>query len=225
MTRPFVLLSVATSIDGYIDDTSSERLLLSNDEDFDRVDQVRSDVDAILIGAGTMRADNPRLIVKSPERRAARVARGDSEYPLKVTVTESGKLDSSLKFWHHGGEKVAYTVNSARSDLSKSLSGLAEVVSLGDQVDFGKLLDDLAQRGVRRLMVEGGGRIHTAFLAGGLVDEMQMVVAPIVVGESAAPRFLNPATYLVPRRMAFISFQVIDDVVLLRYAPKIEGTD
>ncbi|GAA0275881.1 hypothetical protein GCM10010302_11860 [Streptomyces polychromogenes] len=59
MPRPYVLLSVATSVDGYIYDTSTTRLLLSNSEDFDRVDQVRAESDAILIGAGTMRSDNP----------------------------------------------------------------------------------------------------------------------------------------------------------------------
>ncbi|GAA0335636.1 hypothetical protein GCM10010151_26670 [Actinoallomurus spadix] len=71
-----VLLSVATSIDGYIDDTSPERLLLSNEADFDRFDQVRAESDAILIGATTLRRDNPRLLVNSAARRDEREARG-----------------------------------------------------------------------------------------------------------------------------------------------------
>ena len=70
MPRPYVQLSVATSIDSRIDDTSPQRLLLSNAEDFDRVDQVRAESDAILIGAHTIRAD-PRLLVNSEQRRAA----------------------------------------------------------------------------------------------------------------------------------------------------------
>ena len=77
MSRPRVLLSVATSIDGYIDDATPERLLLSNAEDFDRVDEVRSESDAILVGANTIRQDNPRLILRSEQRQAARVAQGD----------------------------------------------------------------------------------------------------------------------------------------------------
>ena len=63
-TRPYVLLSCATSIDGYIDDASEQRLLLSNDEDLDRVDAVRASCDAILVGAGTVRRDDPRLLVR-----------------------------------------------------------------------------------------------------------------------------------------------------------------
>lgn len=95
-TRPYVLLSCAMSVDGYIDDASPERLLLSNPEDFDRVDAVRAESDAILIGATTLRRDNPRLLVNSPERRAERMARGLPAYPLKVTVTASGDLSPDL---------------------------------------------------------------------------------------------------------------------------------
>src|SRR5690242_20008480 len=97
--RPYVLLSAAMSVDGYLDDTSPERLRLSNAADFDRVDQVRAESDAILIGANTMRRDNPRLLVNSDERRAQRVADGKPAYPLKVTVTRTGDLAADLKFW------------------------------------------------------------------------------------------------------------------------------
>lgn len=189
--RPYVLLSVATSVDGYIDDTTPERLLLSNAADFDRVDQVRADSDAILIGAGTMRTDNPRLLVNSERRRAERVARGLPEYRLKVTVTGSGDLDAGLKWFHHGGEKVVYTVDGAANALAERLDGLAEVVPLGATADFGTLLDDLGTREVKRLMVEGGEQIHTAFLSQDLVDEIHLAIAPLLVG--AGPRFLAPS--------------------------------
>lgn len=226
MSRPYVLLSVAASIDGYIDDTSAERLYLSNAEDFDRVDQVRAESDAILVGAGTIRADNPRLIVKSEVRRAARAERGEPEYPLKVTVTGTGKLDPGLKFWHHGDKKVAYTTDAGANELREQLTGLADVISLGPVIDFGALLDDLGERGIRRLMVEGGSSIHTAFLSAGLVDEIHLAIAPIVVGDDAAPRFLNPATYPGGplRRMRLAEARPMGDTVLLRYLPKEEST-
>lgn len=222
MPRPYVLLSVATSIDGYIDDISPDRLLLSNDDDFDRVDQVRADSDAVLVGAGTIRADNPRLILRSEERKAARVERGLPEYPLKVTISSSGKLDADLKFWHHGDQKVVYTTDTGFDELSGTLSGLADVVSLGPTVDFGALLDDLGNRGVGRLMVEGGGTIHTAFLSAGLADEIHLAIAPLVVGQEGAPRFLNPAEYPggSTRRMELLEARTIGDVVLLRYRAK-----
>lgn len=225
MPRPYVLLSVATSVDGHIDDTTADRLLLSNGEDFDRVDQVRAESDAILIGAGTMRADNPRLLVNSEERRARRVAAGKPAYPLKVTVSASGDLDPDLKFWHHGGEKLAYTTDAGAEKLRDRLTGIADVVSTGASIDFGALLDDLGNRGVERLMVEGGGKIHTAFLSQGLADEIHLAIAPLVVGDAGAPRFLYPASYPggSTRRMRLAEARTIGDVVLLRYLPKQES--
>jgi 5-amino-6-(5-phosphoribosylamino)uracil reductase len=221
--RPYVLLSVATSVDGFIDDTSPERLLLSNVEDFDRVDQVRAESDAILIGAGTMRADNPRLIINSERRRAERTALGLPEYPLKVTLTTSGELDPAFKWFHHGGAKIVYTIDRVAETLGAQLGGLADVVPLGAEIDFAALLDDLGARGVRRLMVEGGEHVHTSFLSEGLADEIHLAIAPLLVG--AGPRFLAPTHYPWPsnRRMQLADTRTLGDVVVLRYYPKQEG--
>nr|WP_055505005.1 dihydrofolate reductase family protein [Nonomuraea pusilla] len=222
MQRPYVLLSCAMSVDGHIDDTSPERLLLSNVQDFDRVDQVRAESDAILIGATTMRRDNPRLLVNSEARRAQRAAQGLPPYPLKVTVTNSGDLDPTLKFWHHGGDKVVYCPDSATTKLRDSLGDLAQVVGLGPTVDFDRMLDDLGRRGIKRLMVEGGGTIHTQFLTQGLADEIHLAIAPIFVGDPNAPRFVNPGDFPggTGHRMALAEVRAVDDVVLLRYLPK-----
>ncbi|AYF78170.1 deaminase [Nocardia yunnanensis] len=226
--RPFVLVSAAMSLDGYLDDASPERLLLSNDADFDRVDQVRADSDAILVGAGTIRADNPRLIVKSPVRQALRVDSGRPATPLKVTVSASGDLDPAAKFWHHGTEEqrpLVYTTDTGAVKASQRLGGLAETVSLGDTVDFGALLDDLGTRGVGRLMVEGGSHILTEFLAAGLADELQIAIGPTLVGDQAAPRFLNPARFPggPTHRMRLLEATSIGDVALLRYQPSKES--
>lgn len=222
MTRPHVLLSVAASVDGYIDDAGPRRLLLSNEADFDRVDQVRADSDAVLIGAETLRRDNPRLLVNSEARRTARRAVGKPEYPVKIAVTGSGDLDPGLRFWHHGGAKLVYTTDAGAARLSDRLDGLAEVVPLGADIDLGALLDDLGHRGIARLMVEGGTRILTGFLSAELADELLLAVAPILVGDPAAPRLLNPAAFPggPDRRMRLASVDRIGDIALLRYLPK-----
>jgi 5-amino-6-(5-phosphoribosylamino)uracil reductase len=218
MSRPYVLLSCATSIDGYIDDTTSERLLLSNAEDFDRVDQVRAESDAILIGANTIRRDNPRLLVNSEDRRAARVARGEPAYPVKVTVT-TGNLDSSFKFFNTGGGKIVYAASPAVDKVRGNLHDLATVVDADDPVDFPRILDDLGSRGIRRLMVEGGGTIHTQFLTCGLVDEIHLAIAPFFVGDPNAPRFVHPGTFPQDsaHRMVVEEVRQIGDIVLIRY--------
>jgi 5-amino-6-(5-phosphoribosylamino)uracil reductase len=224
MAHPYVLLSAAVSLDGFLDDTGPQRLLLSGPEDFDRVDEVRAASDAILVGAGTLRTDNPRLLVYSDERRAARVAAGLPEYPLKVTVSASGALDPDALFWHTGGEKAVYTTDSGAERLRGSLPADVEVVALGPDVDWRAVLAHLGDvKGVRRLMVEGGGRVHTQLLRQGLADELQLVVAPLFVGEPSAPRMFGPGTY-PPGRMRLVETRPVGDVVLLRYVPTAPGT-
>ncbi|MEU3843967.1 dihydrofolate reductase family protein [Streptomyces sp. NPDC028635] len=223
MPHPYVLLSAAVSLDGFLDDTGPDRLLLSGPADFDRVDEVRASVDAILIGAGTLRADNPRLLVNSPERRAARVAAGLAEYPLKVTVSASGDLDPAAHFWHTGGEKILYTTRAGAERASRA--GIrADIVALGDDLDWPSLLGHLHDaRGVRRLMVEGGGTIHTQLLQQQLADELQLVLSPLLVGDPGAPRLFGPGAYQ-KGRLRLLQTRQIEDVVLMRYAPTAPGT-
>lgn len=221
--RPYVLLSVAASVDGYIDDNTDERLLLSNDEDFDRVDEERAGVDAILVGANTIRRDNPRLLVRSDDRRKRRVDAGLAETPIKVTLSATGDLDPSSKFFSTGdGDKLVYVPSAAVSKASASVGSVSTIVDAGPKVDPAFILDDLGDRGVKRLMVEGGGRIHTLFLSSDLADEIHLVVAPFFIGDSTAPRFVGDAAYpqSPSRRMTLAEVRQIGDVVLLRYLPK-----
>ncbi|MFJ7181424.1 dihydrofolate reductase family protein [Streptomyces massasporeus] len=222
MPHPYVLLSAAVSLDGYLDDTGPDRLLLSSPADFDRVDEVRAGVDAILIGAGTIRADNPRLLVNAEERRAARTAAGKPEYPLKVTVSGSGDLDPDARFWHTGGEKVLYTTDQG-AERARALGLNTDVVPLGTDLDWRRLLTHLHDvRGVARLMVEGGGLIHTQLLTQGLADELQLVLAPLFVGDPRAPRLFGPGGYQ-GGRLRLLESRRIEDVVLMRYEPTAPG--
>jgi riboflavin-specific deaminase-like protein len=220
--RPYVILSCAMSIDGYIDDTTPERLRLSDEADFDRIDQVRAESDAILIGATTLRRDNPRLIVKSPQRQAERVARGLPSCPLKVTITASGDLSPDLRFWHSDGARLVYCPDQVVAKVHDTLGDLADIRGLGDGLNYDVMLDDLGTRGVRQLMVEGGSVVHTAFLTADLADEIQLAVAPFFVGDSTAPRFVNPAMFPAnpAQRMEIVEASIIGDMALLRYRPR-----
>jgi len=219
--RPYVLLSCGMSIDGYLNGASEQRLLLSNDADFDRVDAVRAECDAILVGAMTVRRDNPRLLVRSQARRDARTARGLRPSPIKVTVTEHAQLDPCADFFTSGDiEKIVYCASAAVADARARLGRVATIVDGGQPVDLCRMTEDLYARGVRRLMVEGGGTMHTQFLTAGLADELHLVVAPFFVGDSRARRFVSDGDFPwnPDRRATLADVQQIGDVVLLRYA-------
>jgi 5-amino-6-(5-phosphoribosylamino)uracil reductase len=221
LERPYVLLSCGMSIDGYVDSPGDERLLLSNDADFDRVDEVRAGCDAILVGATTVRVDNPRLLIRDEARRRARLDRGLPPDPVKVTVTTSCDLDPAARFFTLGdADKLVYCAGSALPAAEEKLGKVATVVDGGDPVDLTRVLTDLAARGVDRLMVEGGGTVHTGFLTAGLADELQLVVAPFFIGDSRAPRFVGDGSFpWGPQRRADLTeVRQIGDVVLLRYA-------
>jgi 5-amino-6-(5-phosphoribosylamino)uracil reductase len=228
--RPYVLLSVAMSVDGCIDDATGTRLILSNKADLDRVDEVRAGSDAILVGAGTIRRDNPALLVRSGARRSGRVARGLPASPARVCLTASGDLDPSARFFTAGGgDRLVYVPAGERERVAEHLGGLAGVQVIGvgehrdDRVDLPAVLADLAASGVHRLMVEGGGSVLAQFLADGLADELDLVVAPLFVGDPAAPRITGAGAGAPGRRMHLAEVRLIGDVVLMRYLPGAAG--
>ncbi len=218
--RPYTLLSCSVSLDGYLGD-QTPRLALSNEADFDRVDGVRASCDAIMVGAVTVRTDNPRLRVRSQARRDERTARGLPPSPAKVTVSDRVDLDARSNFFTAGAaEKLLYTSTPRVADARAKLGPVATVVDGGQRVRMRRLTEDLADRGVGRLMVEGGGTVHTQFLADDLVDELQLVVAPFFIGDSSAPRFVGDGRFPwnAGRRAKLAEVTQLGDVVLLRYA-------
>ena len=219
--RPYTLLSCGMSLDGYLDGATDERLLLSNEADFDRVDEVRSGCDAILVGARTVRRDNPRLLVRGARRRQRRLDAGLPASPTKVTVTVGTRLDPTAHFFTAGeADKLVYCPAESVTTARRRFGSLATVVDGGRTVQMRRVSEDLRDRGVRRLMVEGGGTMHTQFLTDGLADELQLVVAPFFVGDSRARRFVGDGAFpwCPDHRATLVEARPIGDVVLLRYA-------
>jgi 5-amino-6-(5-phosphoribosylamino)uracil reductase len=219
--RPYTLLSCGMSLDGYLDSATVSRLPLSNEADFDRVDGVRAGCDAILVGAATIRNDNPRLLIRSQARREERLARGLRPSPIKVTVTGCGQLDTDADFFTTGdAEKLVYCASDTLAQVRDRLGAVATVLDGGQPVDMHRVSEDLAARGVQRLMVEGGGQVHTQFLTADLADELHLVIAPFFVGDSRARRFVGDGVFPwnPDRRATLAEVRQIGDVVLLRYA-------
>jgi 5-amino-6-(5-phosphoribosylamino)uracil reductase len=209
-----VLLSCAVSLDGYLDDGSDRRLILSNPADLDRVDALRADCDAILVGANTIRVDNPRLLIRSARRRAERVAAGRPEQPMKVTLTRSGALAPEAAFFTAGtAARLVYCAPSVVAVTTARLGGVALVTGIAS---LPALLADLAGRGVERLLVEGGTAMLTAFLAGGHADELRLAIAPLLVGDPRGARFVGPAAF-APGRLRLAEVDTVGDMAVLRY--------
>jgi 5-amino-6-(5-phosphoribosylamino)uracil reductase len=218
--RPYVLLSCAMSLDGYIDDTSDQPLRLSGDADVDRVDELRARSDAILVGAGTVRADDPVLLVRSPARRSERIASGRNPDPARVVISGTGNLDPAAQIFTTGSNRIVYVSSAAVAATMNRLGSKADIADAGHRVDLGRVLDDLAVRGVARLMVEGGASVLTQFLRAGLADELVLAVAPFFIGDPRAPRLVEMGQFpWTPRHRARLAdVSVAGDMAVLRYA-------
>lgn len=221
-----MLLSAAMSADGYIGDASRHGLELSDAADWDRVDELRAGSDAIMVGAQTIRADNPRLLVKSAARRQRRVASGLPANPQRVTISGTGDLDPRSRFFAGTPERpLVYVPGPAATQVGRRLSAVATVVAAPagaeqGRVDLPWLLADLAGRGIGRLMIEGGATVLAQFLAAGLADEFQLAVAPVFVADPRAPRLVegeHPGP--LAGRMRLEQAGQVGDMVVLRYRP------
>ena len=218
--RPYVLLSCATSADGYLDDAGPRRLILSSPADLDRVDEVRAGCDAIMVGAGTIRKDDPRLLIRDPRRRARRAARGLPEHPARVTLTATGDLDPRSRFFAPGDPRtlrLVYCATSALPAAQARLGDSAVLIDAGDPLSLEFVFKNLSERTVRRLLVEGGARLLGDLLTTDLGNEFHLAVAPFFLGnqQGTAPRLTLTATPARPMTLAQV--QRIDGIALMQY--------
>ena len=185
-----VIVSAAVSSDGYLDDCTPRRLVLSCAEDWAEVHRLRAWCDAILVGAETVRRDNPSLVIRDAGLRTWREWLGMKPDLTKVTVTAGGSLDAGARFFTEGpgAEKIVVTVPAVRRGLEERLPSGVRVVAL-EEITAGGILDALEGFGVRSLMVEGGARTIGMFLDAGVVDSLRLAVSPATVGDTRAPRF------------------------------------
>ncbi|MFR9504298.1 MAG: dihydrofolate reductase family protein [Rikenellaceae bacterium] len=183
-----VILSVATSADGYIDDNNKDRLILSTPEDWADIYRLRAGADAILIGAETLRRDNPRLTLKGDELRAARLAAGKPAEPCKVIVSRKGYISPDHRIFEEPTSRIILFTESYRPQLE----GLAEMIIEAD-ITANFIITQLEKRGLFNIFVEGGAEIHNLFLSEKCATELRIATNPtICVGDPSAPHFRRP---------------------------------
>lgn len=190
MNRPYIFINIATSADGKIDTFERKGSAISSKRDKERVDQLRADADAVLVGGKTLLGELPKLTVKSEALREARVKRGVTSNPIKVGVVTSADIPLDSDFIKAGPAR-AVIFTTSRTSISQletlRANGVEVFVDDAPRVDLGKMMETLGKLGVKRLMVEGGGTINFELLRLGLVDELMIYIAPMIFGGENAP--------------------------------------
>lgn len=190
MNRPHVFINVAMTADGKIDTFERKGAAISSAQDKARVDRLRAESDAVMVGGRTLLDEDPKLTVKSEALRLERIARELSPNPMKVGIVTRADLKSHSKFLHEGGARIVIftTPQTSKEQLAFLHAQGAEVyVHEQERVDLPNALATLRNLGVQRLMVEGGATLNFELLRLGLVDEVSAYVAPMIFGGESAP--------------------------------------
>jgi 2,5-diamino-6-(ribosylamino)-4(3H)-pyrimidinone 5'-phosphate reductase len=190
MERPFVFINVAMTADGKIDTFARTGAAISSQQDKERVDRLRAESDAIMVGGRTLLVEDPKLTVKSEALRAQRVAQGLSPNPAKVGVVTRARLEPHSQFLHEGPARVViFTTDQTSKEEVAFLRSQGADVYIDDhtKVNLLNALPILKELGINRLMVEGGATLNFELLRLGLVDEVTAYVAPMIFGGESAP--------------------------------------
>jgi len=217
LTRPFVFINSAMSADGKISSFERCQVSISGPEDRSRVDLLRAESDAVMVGVGTVLADDPRLRVKSLSSREARRGKGWPEDPLRIIADSRARTPSYAKVLGPGC-MVAVTGSASQERLDR-LSSKCEIIVCGkERVDLTELLSRLFDRGVRRLMVEGGATLNWSLLNLGLVDELYVYMGAMLIGGENAPTLVDgPGFKGNFPRLTLRDVQRLDEGVLLKW--------
>ncbi len=190
MDRPFVFINVAMTADGKIDTRARQGAAISSQRDRERVDRLRAEADAVMVGGRTLLDEDPKLTVKSESLRRERLARGLSPNPVKVAVVSEANLKPDSAFLNAGPASIViFTTQRTSKDKLEFIRsrGVQVFVHEGERVNLKNVMHTLKEMGINRLMVEGGATLNFELLRLRLVDEVMAYVAPMIFGGETAP--------------------------------------
>lgn len=204
-----IILNCAMSVDGKIALPSRKETEISNREDKERVHALRNSVDAILVGIGTILADDPKLTVGEKYTQPTRK-------PLRIIVDSKGRIPITARALNRDARTLIVT-----NEYNKNAFPGADVVRFGkDEVNLRALIGYLDKQGIKTLLVEGGERILWSFLRDGLADELTVFVGSMIIGGKGSPTLAGGegfSDFAKARRLSLIDCQKLGDGVLLRY--------
>jgi riboflavin-specific deaminase-like protein len=177
----FVLGRIAQSLDGCIATASGASHWISGPEDIVHTHRLRALFDAVVIGAGTVRADDPQLTTREVE--------GPS--PVRIVLDTDRRLDGRYRVFNDGPETLLLCASDVVSDARVGKADVLKLPRAGKGLNIAAVIATLSQRGLRRIFVEGGGITVSRFLAAGALDRLHVTIAPMLIG-CGIPAFTLP---------------------------------
>ncbi len=223
--RPFVTTNFALTWDGKVTTRKHTPSDFSSPRDKYRLQEIRSTADGILAGVRTIAADNMSMGLPAPELRAQRVAGGRSEYPIRILVSNSGRISPALRVFQTGFSPVlVFSTTRMGARTRAALEARATVhLNEGATVDLPAMMAVLGTRyGIKRLACEGGPTLFRSLVLAGLVDEVHLTLCPRIFGGRNAPTLTGLAREFLPASVGLElrAMEVIGDECFLRYRVK-----
>jgi len=220
--RPYVIVNIAMSADGKISTRERRQVRISGAQDFTRVDRLKAGCDAVMVGIGTVLADDPSLTVKSEECRNYRRKKGQDDHPVRIVIDSAGRIPPEASILQKGEGKRVVAV-SRRADVTKIslLEKKATIIVAGeDEVDLCALMNELGAMGIHRVMVEGGGTLIAGLIEAGLVHEIYTFIGNIIIGGKDAPTFADGEGFILESafpRLTLLEARRIEHGILLHW--------
>ena len=215
-----VVANAAVSVDGKLSTRRREQVAISGPDDFARVDRLRADVDAVMVGVGTVLADDPSLTVADPDLVAERKSRGESAQPARVVADSQARTPADASILDDTAPTclLVSTIVPDYQVANFESAGATVIATGGERVDLAEALAELERAGVGRLLVEGGGEVLFSMFADDLVDELSVYVGSFVIGGRDAPTLVDGEGFVDDfPDLSLESVERVDDGVLLSY--------
>jgi len=210
--RPFIHVNCAMSADGKIAGCDRRQVKISSGEDKERVKDLRRTYDAILVGVGTVIADDPHLTVKGLDR---------NENPIRIVLDPDGRTHDDALVLDDRSDTIIITSEKCSKKWKNALC-----IRSADRIDLPTVLDTLANMGIESILVEGGGETIASFFRNGTVDRYTVFVSGMVIGGRSAPTPVDGDGWVKENGvcMNLISSEVLGNGVLLTFEPQWDGS-
>ncbi len=184
-----VVVNAAMSVDGKLAARTREQLAISGPEDFDRVDRIRAAADGVMVGVGTVLADDPHLTLDVTDRRVQRQRHGRPGNPARVVADSMARTPPDARLLDDEAATYIVVAEDAPEERRTALAeaGAKLIVGGDERVDIATAIDRLADEEIDRLMIEGGGELIYSAFAAERVDELSVFVGSKIIGGRDAP--------------------------------------
>jgi 2,5-diamino-6-(ribosylamino)-4(3H)-pyrimidinone 5'-phosphate reductase len=216
MNRPYVIINCAMSADGKISNPNKKQIRISNDEDIKRMYKLRNSCDAILVGIGAVLSDNPKLTVK--EKYVS-----NPKNPIRIILDSQCRTPVDYFAVDNKSRSIIVTTKKCSKTFGYNVEIIQCKKDINKMVNLIDLLDLLYKRGIKKLMVEGGGTVIWSFIKKSLVDDIFIYMAPIVIGGKSSPTIVNGSGFQKEKDMVLlelVNLNKLGDGILLHYKLK-----